>query len=230
VRKIFTLLLVLLFWSIFIFHFSYWENSASWKLEKCIKANKNWTTRTLSEAEWFICIESTSTGEIISQIIFDEEFSKIDDEIDKYLINLEEDKDKYFWPDADSNYIVASDEIEKKFSVYWEYWNEYKEICWTNIIWKIMEYQEWELWIINASNFFEETVCMQMANLKLYIYRQVAYDILMLNKLSVREDSAKEHMQLERAAYDTLLNDMMINAWYMERISKKWPSVTQNTY
>jgi len=53
---------------------------------------------------------------------------------------------------------------------------------------------------------------MQMANLKLYIYRQVAYDILMLNKLSVREDSAKEHMQLERAAYDTLLNDMMINA------------------
>jgi hypothetical protein len=33
-----------------------------------------------------------------------------------------------------------------------------------------------------------------------------------------------------RTKYDKVIDLMMINLWYLERIRKKWPSKTKNAY
>ena len=225
-------LIITISWIIFLLNISYSdENICNYtiKVDKCLDANKDWSTRSLSESEKFMCIE-WSREEIIYQIILDEKFSEIDDEIDWYLTNLEEQKNKYFWPSAISNYIEAVDEIESKFAIWWEYWKQYNAVCWIELIKEVQSCQDWTTSNINAKDYFKNTQCMNLVKLKLHIYRQVSYDILMLNKLNVRQDSAKEHMQEERIKYDEILDSMMINSWYMERISKKWPSKLLNTH
>jgi len=196
------------------------------KIKQCVGANENWTSRSIEE---FPCIEWTKE-EIAYQVILDEKFSIVDDNVNIYLIALENNKSKYFWPDAESNYIEAVDEIESKFSIYWEFWKQYNNFCWIEIIKEYQSCNKWETSITKSSKFFDKSTCMLLAETKLHIYRQVSYDILMLNKLRVREDSAKEHLQQERIKYDELLDSMMINSWYMERISKKWPSKLKNTH
>lgn len=228
-KKILLPLVITISWIIFLLNISYSdENTCNYTSEitSCLDANKAGNTRSIEE---FVCIE-WSREEIIYQIILDEQFSEIDDEVDWYLTNLEKQKNKYFWPDAISNYIEAVDEIESKFSIWGEYWKKYNDICWVELIKEVQSCQDWTTSTINAKDYFKNTDCMNFVKLKLHIYRQVSYDILMLNKLNVRQDSAKEHLQEERIKYDEILNNMMINSWYMERISKKWPSKLQNTH
>lgn len=211
---------------------SYWgeKNTCKYeeKIQKCLEANKKWNTRWITESEGFICIE-WSREEISLQIALDEKFNEIDASIDEYLSKLEEDKDRFFWPNADSNYIDASNEVEKILN-FWEYWMQYNDFCWVELIWEIQSCQDDKTSNINSSKYFKKSTCMNLAVTKLSIYRQVAYDILYKNKESVREDSSKEHMQLQRAKYNELMQLISTNVWYLDRISKKWPSKLRNTY
>lgn len=196
------------------------------KITKCLDEIKKWSPRAIED---FVCIDWTKE-EVIFQIVFDEKFKEIDDEAEKYLQALEDNKDKYFWAKATLNYLDAVDEVVKKFSYYGEYWEKYNKLCWVNLITEVQSCQEWKSSTQNTSTFFEESECMNLANTKLYIYSQVSYDILMLNKSQVKKDSWKLYTQEERTKYDKLLNSMMINLWYMERISQKWPVKLKNPY
>jgi hypothetical protein len=53
---------------------------------------------------------------------------------------------------------------------------------------------------------------------------------LMLNKQQIKADDKKIYDQWQRKNYDKLLDLMMINIWYIERIWQKWPSKIQNAY
>jgi hypothetical protein len=46
---------------------------------------------------------------------------------------------------------------------------------------------------------------------KLSVHKQVAYDVLKLNKQQVKKDEDKLYMQEERTKYDKLLEIVMVN-------------------
>jgi hypothetical protein len=43
------------------------------------------------------------------------------------------------------------------------------------------------------------------------MYKQVSYDLLLINKLQVSRDEKKLYLQEERKKYDTLLSKFMVN-------------------
>lgn len=227
-------------WSVWVFFFMclvafFFVNDTSYseqceytaKIEQCIKENEEWAPRSI---ENFVCLSSNNREQITYQIILDEEFRKIDNEIEVYLDNLESDKDKYFWGNAEMTYIHAVDDITELFSKYGMYWKKYYDLCWTQLISKVHSCQEWGINIKKAASAFENTTCTSLVWVKLNVYKQVAFDILMLNKVQVRKDAMKKYVIEERKKYNTLLDIMMVNIWYIERILKKWPAKIKKPY
>lgn len=217
--KIFILILSIILWSIYFFAISYSSeesNSTEKKIEDCVKSSLK---RDITD---YVCIEWTRE-EIAYQIVLDEEFTKIDDEIEEYLNNLEKDKDKYFWQKKEASYIDAIDEISEKFTKWWYYYAKYYDICKVNNI--ILKAQPF-IWsgsnIDKSLPFFDSSTCINLAKTKLYFYKNVAYDILMLNKWSVRKDAAKINNQQERTKYDNLIDIMNYNENFMESIFHNW--------
>lgn len=200
------------------------------EIQSCVEANKNWTQRSIENP---ICINSKNKVEIAWQIILDKEFQTQDKKIENYLNSLEENKDYYFWKNAKESYLKAIDDIEAKFSFIWEYWKYYLDLCNpskpNSILVQTMDCFSGEIANSEAKKYFlEDTNCIALAQTKLEIYKQVAYDILKLNKNQVRKDEIKKYTKSQRTKYDKLLDIIMINIGYIERLWKKWPSKTKN--
>lgn len=191
--------------------------------EKCVnETNKR-------EIQDFLCI-AWSKERVAYQILLDERFNEIDEKIEEHIWKLEEQKWFYFWKNKSENYIDAVQNILNIYNTDWEFGKLYYSVC----SWLSKEVIK-ELWdavqIKNAAEFYsvESTTCTQLADQKLAIYKQVSYDILLLNKLQVSKDEKKTYVQQERTKYDGLLSKFMVNIWYVERIWAKWPSKTKNT-
>lgn len=211
-----SLFLVVLFYINFVD--AEWGCSYSWEISQCIEANKSWTTRSIED---FVCIVGTSE-EIAYQVVLDKKFKELDEEMDEYIVSLEEDKDRYFWKWSEKNYIDWINEIDDKRK---EYYEKYSKICWEEIIKEVIACNiDKKTSNRNAKNYFQETDCMSLINKKLEIFDNVTYNVLKLNKKQVKTDDKKTYDQKQRENYDKLLDDMMKNSWYMERIWKKWPS------
>ncbi len=220
-----TFLLALSIWFLVIPSPLYWnESSYESQIQQCIDANEKWTTRQIED---FLCI-NWSKEKILYQIILDLEFKEIDDQIDVYLTELEESKNYYFWTEKQDSFIWWINEIESRFAVNGKYWREFNTICNLTIIEKVQLYQWWETSTHNAKDFFEDTKCMDLVKTKLYVSKQVAYNILALNKQQILKDEQKKYVQQERTKYDKLLEAFMINLGYLERIFHKWPSKITN--
>lgn len=196
----------------------------------CIQANKNWQSRSVSD---FVCLASNNYYKIMGQIILDTEFKKLDAEVTQYFENLQRNKNYYFWTTAQEPFTNAIDMIEDKFDIYGEYGQRYMSVCSSSgtggVVQRtiacfngaIPQNNAWEY-------FFEESTCRALVALKLEVNKQVAYDVLKLNKSQIAQDEDKRYMQIERNKYDMLLEIIMINVWYLERIRKKWPSKTRS--
>ena len=63
---------------------------------------------------------------------------------------------------------------------------------------------------------------MELAILKLDVYKKLSFDILILNKAQVRRDEFKLYQQAERTKYDKLIDLMAVNLAYLDRILSKW--------
>lgn len=213
--------------------FSAWVCEYSGNIDECVEANKSWSPLAIED---YICIQDKSTERIAYQIVLDKKFSLVDEEIEDYLTNLEKDKDYYFWKAAISDFLEAINDIWKKLWKNWYYWEKYKNYC---TVWKangqtndesiqaeVFTCLWWTVSIANAKDFFRESDCMWLAELKLELYEDVAHDILTLNKHYVRQDEKKLFIQTERWKYDEIVELFMINIWYVEKIWRKWPSVT----
>lgn len=70
---------------------------------------------------------------------------------------------------------------------------------------------------------------MDIANTGLENYKQVALDILALDKMEVRKKNLQKFMADEHSKYEKLLDLMMINLGYLDRILHKWIKKLQNT-
>jgi len=194
------------------------------EIEECLSANDEWTTRSIDDFE---CIVGTDE-QVAYQVVLALLFKDLDDEMDEYIDTLEKDKNIYFWKDRRKNYVEGLNDIEDEKDYFYE---EYSKNCWEKIIEQVVacNYDE-ETSIKNAKNYFQETDCMRLVDKKLEIFADVAYDIMVLNKKQLNADAKKTYDQPERVWYDRLLDGMMINLWYIERIWQKWPSKILDAY
>ncbi|PIE85547.1 hypothetical protein CSA08_01440 [Candidatus Gracilibacteria bacterium] len=203
------------------------------EIEQCINANKSGEPLSIED---FVCIQDTNIEKIAYQIVLDKKFSSLDEEIEKYLVDLEKNKDYYFGKSAISNFFEAINDISNKLGKNGYYWEKYKNYCSVgdenaNINIDSIQVETitclgGSVSVLNSKDFFRESNCMGLAELKLKLYKDVAYDILTLNKHYVRQDEKKLFIQKERTKYDEIVELFMINIGYIERIWRKWPSVT----
>lgn len=232
------IILLSLFW-IWSFQFSFAAEKAfvvsdlctyKSEFEQCFEANKNGSTRTIED---FVCLPSKNNFEIMSQIILDKEFKKIDKEVDEYFESLEDNKSYYFWKNSKEPFTNAIDLIESKFDIYGEFWKKYTAVCSsTSQDWVLQKTLSCFGWAIPSNEstwyFLSDTFCKNLITTKLEVNKQVAYDVLKLNKHQIKQDEDKLYMQNERNKYDKLLEIVMVNVGYLERIWKKWPSKTKD--
>lgn len=228
-KKIFLIFLIFSFF--YKTSFAEWCNSSYLsKAEQCIKSqDKN------RSIEDFVCIQA-SNEDVLFQVILDEEFKKIDTKMDEYLEALTNSKNQYAWKWAKLTYFDWINAIWDKSR---EFKDLYKDACKLSVIesWKCTE----NIWYTlpeeksAISNYIAEK-CLKWSNwdwyklidVKMEIFNSVAFNIMQLNKAQVSKDQKKLYDQEQRTKYNKLLDIMMINVWYIERIWQKWPSKIKN--
>lgn len=225
IKKISIYFVLLFLWITFFINLAYWE----WceyesEIEQCIEANKSWTSKSIED---FVCIIGTRE-EISYQIVLDMKFKDLDDEMDTFIEDLETNKNKYFWKDREWNFIDWLNDIDLKKKYFKK---EYSNICWIEIAKEIMSCNTNEKTsIANARNYFQETDCMALVDIKLTIFDDVTSSVLKQNKQQIKADEKKEYDQKERSNYDKLMDFMNQSIWYVERVWKKWPSKISDAY
>lgn len=219
------------------------------KIEKCSSAVKSfvWASSkidyitawsSIKSIEDFPCLQDTPERRAF-QIWMDHEFKKIDKEMDEYLDNLYNAKDFYFWSDSEKyTYFEWLNHIWKK-TKYFK--NNYYKAC-QQVFKELPEcIEDGSISISEASEFIKWSTkwdenpwndsswdCYWLADIKVNIFNEVAYNWLILNQKNVLEDEKKDYTQKQRKKYDKVLDLMMINFWYIERLWRKLPSMTKN--
>lgn len=233
---------------IFIF-FIFWFLDVSackftWKIDECNDAVKPFLTKengflypwdSIRSIEDFICLQDVPENRVF-QIALDENFKKIDDEMDVYFDSLTNSKNLYFWKDAEFSYFDWINHIWEKSRYFsWLYSNACVDSvfesaeCIENDSYLLpedksaisnmsaMDYLKWSNW-----------ECENLAKVKIEIFNNVAFNILQLNKAQVSKDQKKLYDQEQRTKYNKVTDLFMINLSYIERIWMKWPSKIKN--
>ncbi len=205
-------------WYVFAFECEY-----SWKFEQCIEANKQGTAYAISEFE---CPETFNTERVMYQIILDEKFKEIDEEIEEYLGSLTEDAES-----SVDDPLQVIDDITQNFAKEGYYWNKYEALCQWEILAERAKCSEtipnigaakWLKWWYNT------TQCLDLVDFKLDVYRNVAKNQLKLNKSIVLEDKKQEYVQQQRTKYDELLSIMLLIVGHVERLLNGLTHYTKN--
>lgn len=246
-RKIFILILT---FSLLLITFSLDVNALeckhSAKISKCNEAlkdymNKNWSFITpwdsLRNIQDFVCLQDSPERRVF-QIAMEENFKTIDDEMDSYLQTLETSKDVFFWKNAQYDFFdwvnqiwANADYFQRKYENACIQTLEDATWCVTRDGYAITE-ENSAISIEQAIEFIEWSSweCVSLAKVKVEIFKDIAYNILLLNQYQVNKDTKKLYEQELRTKYDKVIELMMINLWYIEKIRKKWPSKIQHTY
>jgi hypothetical protein len=163
----------------------------------------------------------------IFQEATDEHFKGIDEKIEQYLANLNKSKNHCFWKGKKQNFLECINDIEKFFN---DYSLEYRLTCNKILALTIEKSEKESIPALEAKKFIDskwKNLCTSLYELKIRIYKWVAYDILKDNKHQILKDENKLFTQDQRKKYSDLLDLIRVNLWYIERLWKKWPSKTK---
>lgn len=225
---------ILIVFQVFWFIPVFWDESCPYTgmFEECVEANKSWSARSIED---FVCPETQNTAEMMYQIVLDQEFKKIDKEVYNQCKNLEKSKDYFFWENQQESFLKGVDFIESKFSPFGEYWGKYNELCNGSNEKGILMITTKCLWgstpLSETKDFFLQSTCIGLAESKLAMSREIAYNTMKVNKMQVRKDEKKKFFQSRRWKYGDLIDMMLQNIGYMERIWKKWNvKIKRNVY
>ena len=197
------------------------------KIDKCVSANSDASQKNTCD---FVCPSTKVYEQIAFQVALDMEFKTLDVEMEKYIEDLEKYKSIYFWVNKQKNYINGINDIHTK-KTYFHL--EYLDICNNVLKQEVIKCTDDEkISIPNAKEFFinKGSNCRTLIDKKLEIFQDITFNILMLNKQQIKLDEKKLYDQWERRAYNKLLDLMMINLWYLERIWQKIPSFTSKPH
>lgn len=200
------------------------------EIDECNQAYKDWSTLNIED---FVCINDKNEQKRAYQIVLDKEFKKIDKEWEKFILDLEKNKNYYFGEKKKEDFLNWFSAIE---SIFW--WNKdlflkYKALCDYWILQETINYFPWSSTTITQwLNFLkdEKSDCMGLVMTKLKINALVSYNILKLNKEQVRKDSKKTYTQKERTFMDKLWESFSTNLSYVERIWQKTPTMIKHPY
>ena len=224
----------------------WWSCELQWKIDECNSALKRYIRgdgtfitpgASLREIEDFVCLQDAPEKRVF-QIALWENHKIIDEEMDKYLAALSDSKSEYFWKDAKFNYSDWVNHIHEKHAYFKNsfYSACTKSVidastCIENVAYTLPEDRP-SLWIEAATEFVKGSGgdCYRLSDIKGDIFKSVAYNVLVLNQQQVAQDQKKLYDQEIRTKYDRIVELMMINIWYVERIWMKTPSFTRNTY
>lgn len=188
------------------------------KVDTCVSANQSWTYLSIED---FVCI-LWSKERITFQIALDTRFKVLDEDMDTYITELDDNKTKYFWISREKTFVDWINDIHEK-SLY--FYNEYKSICWKQLIEEVADCKDSKsVSIWEAKKMFTE--CMLLIDTKMEIFEDVTFSILMLNQQQVKTDEKKIYDQEEKKNYNKLIEILRINIWYIERLWSKTPSLT----
>ena len=197
---------------------------------KCVQANEDGSARSIED---FVCIEQKWGGEqMLLQIILDDKFKEVDEQAEEYLEKLEQDKEAYFGNEPQANFLTAIDDITANFWELWVYSLLYKNIYQQEVISEYIECVE-EITTDSASDFLANNnlwLVDSLVKTKLDIYRQVAYNILKINRLAIRQDDRKTYVIEQRDKYSWVMQLMLNILWYLERIVNGWPTKTKKPH
>lgn len=228
-KKIFSTFLIfsILFSSIFFANASAICNYSS-QIEECQIANVNWNARSIED---FLCVSWLDEEKMVYNLILDDKFKPIDNKADKYLDDLQKNKNLYFWEDKKQNFLLWINDIYKKFWVWRDFEKAYKEAL-GDVITETLKCLYLEETSINkVKNYFPDNdLVNSLIKVKNSRRLKLAIDILVLNKQQVRKDASKKFMQVRRTKYDSVSNLFMVNLWYLMRLMFKWTSKTKNPY
>ncbi len=228
-KKIIILVLIL---SFFV-KLSYWEtNNCSYQSEisECLEVRKNWNPWSITE---FICPQSVNNEQAIYQIILDKKFKEIDKIEEKYLADLEKNKDNCFWPDRKSLYISCIDDIDARYNIYWSKWWDYTKFCnpsyEESVVKEAMSCNDWATvnWVLS---YFPQSDCEKLVEYKLFMFKQVAYGVLKQNKVQVLKDYRKKQFQWTRTKYSNVVDNMVQSLDAITRINSMRNVKTKHPY
>lgn len=231
-RKIFLILLFTFFYINISYSCKYTSEINSCKSAVSKISNSKTSTiiswSSLKDFDNFVCLQDTYET-IVMQIALDLNFRKIDDEMDLYLDKLSREKNLYFWVDSQYTYFDAVNDISS-MSRYFR--NKYFEACSISLSEAISCIEGESISTSTAKEyiFWSTWECRDLINIKMSIFDNVSYNILLLNQQQVSRDQKKLYDQELRTKYSKIIDIMMINLWYIERLWMKWPSKTKNTY
>lgn len=182
--------------------------------------------------EEVICPTSKEYGSIVTQVVLDTEFKKIDEEVAIYIEFLEKNKNYYFGPQAKKTYPEAVDDIWNKFDTQGYFGKKYLSWCQAkspkSIVSESLKCAEGKFNMNNISNFFNETTCTNLVKTKLEIYKEVSFQILKLNKNQIKKDTYKTVMQDQRGKYDRLIDMINVNLSFIEKIWARVPYLVKD--
>ena len=210
------------------------------EIKKCNEAFKNWTTWSLDS---FICLDNKNNFVRNYQIVLDLEFKKVDKIALTYLDDLEQDRERFLQNKEWSTPLDWINEITEFFSKSWDLYNEYNLLCWAK--WKTSIWTKYSVYnstafcstdlkVNNASRFKYSTdpetpsVCQEMIDDKIEMYKATAYNILLINKAQARKDQRKVYFTKQRDKFNALIDKFTVNLRYLDSIAKWWPSKTKN--
>lgn len=189
------------------------------------------------EIEDFICtsVNRENKFEVVSQVILDVEFKKIDREVEMYIEFLEKNKNYYFWPNAQKTYVEAVDDIYDKFDTLGYFGRRYNAWCspklpdgQSAIVQETLACMKGQSPAWEIKDFFNNSLCENLVATKLDIYKQVAFDVLKLNKAQIKNDTYKSVMQDQRGKYDRLIDLINVNLNFIERIWARVPYLVKD--
>lgn len=204
----------------------------SGKISECDSALKDFIWRdkkyitqwaSIKSIENFPCLQA-STEKRVAQIVMDENFKKVDKEMEEVLRNIYESKDFYFGKDAKYSYI---DWLSYIFSESKKFLESYNSACELSI-WEVQQCFEISVEIANNFLAWSNWYCYKLARFKVYTFWEIAYNWLLLNREQVSRDQKKLYQQWQRTKYEEVLDLIIINLSYIEKIWKSWPSKTRN--
>ena len=167
--------------------------------------------------------------EDIFQKAVNEEFQKIDKEVEEYLKWKKDNREECFWPNKQKTFSKCADEVEKKFDIAWDFAEKYYEACQNALEKTVKNQKNEEIWNKDSLTILDPYIwwCRMLYMTKLWVYRDTNYEIFARNKTQVLKDEMDKMARNQRKSVSKVAEQTKENTNYLKVTKNQFnPSFT----